>query len=458
MEKDGNQGDYAYLPGDKALGVSPWEGHCYPDAIGTVMPPITLILLDAKPNRHSMNALLGALEADRDLDGLDLRQAAGDAQLGQQVAEASAAGRRPVAGVSFTTRQLPRVCEIVTAHRPADDPSRTLWIAGGPHPTADPEGTLRMGFDAVVLGEGEATLPDLLKTIAAGGDLAGVPGLAIRGSSGRTRFTGRRPPVDLDAYPPFPLRRRRAGPIEITRGCPFACGYCQTSHLLGTLPRHRSVETVARYAAAMRQKGACDVRVITPNAFSYGSPDGRTPNLPALESLLAALRRAVRADGRLFFGTFPSEVRPEHVDRPALELVRRFADNDHLIIGAQTGSDRLLERCRRGHTVADVLSAVSRTLAAGLKPHVDFIFGLPGETDEDLKSTTGVVRELAAMGALIHAHAFMPLPQTLFADRQPGKIDGRLRAVLGELARDGALYGTRRRHWSPGRPGRQDRR
>ena len=166
-----------------------------------------------------------------------------------------------------------------------------LWIAGGPHPTADPEGTLRIGFDAVVLGEGEATLPDLLKTIAAGGDLAGVRGLAIPGSSGRTRFTGRRPPVDLDAYPPFPLRRRRAGPIEITRGCPFACGYCQTSHLLGTLPRHRSVETIARYAAAMRQKSVCDVRVISPNAFSYGSPDGRTLNLPALESLLAALAR-----------------------------------------------------------------------------------------------------------------------------------------------------------------------
>jgi radical SAM superfamily enzyme YgiQ (UPF0313 family) len=101
---------------------------------------------------------------------------------------------------------------------------------------------------------------------------------------------------------------------------------------------------------------------------------------------------------------------------------------------------------------------VSRTLAAGLKPYVDFIFGLPGETDEDLKSTIGVVRELAAMGALIHAHAFMPLPQTLFAEQRAGKIDGRLRAVLGELARDGALYGTRRRHRSPGRPGRQDRR
>jgi radical SAM superfamily enzyme YgiQ (UPF0313 family) len=181
--------------------------------------------------------------------------------------------------------------------------------------------------------------------------------------------------------------------------------------------------------------------VISPNAFSYGSPDGRTLNLPALESLLAALREALRADGRLFFGTFPSEVRPEHVNQSTLELVRRFANNDHLIIGAQTGSDRLLQRCRRGHAVTDVFSAVSRTLAAGLKPHVDFIFGLPDETDEDLNSTIRVVRELAAMGALIHAHAFMPLPQTLFADRQPGKIDARLHAVLGELTRDGALYG-----------------
>ena len=409
------------------------------------MRPISLVLLDAKPNRHSMNALLGALEADRDLDDLDLRQAAGGVQLGQQIAAAVAAGRRPIVGVSCTTRQLPRVGELLAANRPADDPSRVFWIAGGPHPSGDPEGTLRLGFDAVVLGEGEATLPELLKTIAAGGDLAGVAGLAIRGSSGRTRFTGRRPPVNLDAYPPFPLRRRRAGPIEITRGCPFACGYCQTSHLLGTLPRHRSIETIARYAAAMRQKSVCDVRVITPNAFSYGSPDGRTLNLPVLESLLATLRQTLGADGRLFFGTFPSEVRPEHVNSSTLELVKRFANNDHLIMGAQTGSQRLLGLCRRGHTVANVFSAVSQTLAVGLKPHVDFIFGLPGETDEDLKSTIGVIRELAAMGALIHAHTFTPLPQTLFAGQPSGKIRGRLRTVLKDLTHEGALYGTWRR-------------
>ncbi len=404
----------------------------------------TLIVLDAKLNRHSLNALLGALETDRALDALGLRLAANEGQLGHHIAESLSVGQRPIVGLSFTTSQLGRMRDML--HRLTErfgDDARMRWVAGGPHPTADPEGTLRLGFDVVVRGEGEATLLDLLHTLAAADDLAEVPGIAFRRGAGEVQSTGRRPPIDLDAFPPFPLWRRRVvGPIEITRGCPFACGYCQTSHLLGTQPRHRSIETIARYAAVIRERNLRDVRVITPNAFSYGSPDGRTLNLPALESLLATLRHTLGAYGRLFFGTFPSEVRPEHVDEATLGLVKRYANNDSLVIGAQSGSQRMLEHCGRGHRVGDIFSAVSRTLAAGFTPLVDFIFGLPGETREDLQSTIDVMRELAAMGALIHAHTFLPLPQTRFADEPPGKIHGRLRPIMKELIRNGTLFGV----------------
>jgi B12-binding domain/radical SAM domain protein len=232
------------------------------------------------------------------------------------------------------------------------------------------------------------------------------------------------------------------GPIEITRGCPFVCAYCQTSLLLGTQPRHRSIETIARYAGAIRQRNLRDVRVITPNAFSYGSAEGRQLNLPALESLLVTLRQTLGAHGRLFFGTFPSEVRPEHVTPQTLELVTRYANNTSLVIGAQSGSDRLLELCGRGHRVHHVVTAVAQTLAAGLQPLVDFIFGLPGESAEDLQSTIAVLRELAAMGAVIHAHTFLPLPQTRFAGEPPGRIPGRLRVVMKELIRNGRLFGV----------------
>ena len=158
--------------------------------------------------------------------------------------------------------------------------------------------------------------------------------------------------------------------------------------------------------------------------------------------LLAALRQVLGAHGRLFFGTFPSEVRPEHVADATLELVKRYANNDSLVIGAQSGSQRMLEHCGRGHRVDDIFSAVSRSLAAGFKPLVDFIFGLPGETREDLQATIEVIQELAAMGALIHAHTFLPLPQTRFADAPAGRIHGRLRTVMRELIRRGTLFGV----------------
>ncbi|MGA2034616.1 MAG: cobalamin-dependent protein, partial [Thermoguttaceae bacterium] len=188
-----------------------------------------LILLDSKPNRHSLNALLGALEADGELDDLEIRWPAGEGQLGAQIARARAGGKRPIVALSFTTPQLWRISELVARLR-AQNPG-ALWVAGGPHPTADPQATLRLGFDVVVLGEGEATLPDLLKTIDAGGDLARVAGIAFESSAGAPHYTPRRTPIELDSYPPFPLRRRRrVGPIEITRGCPFACGFCQTTH------------------------------------------------------------------------------------------------------------------------------------------------------------------------------------------------------------------------------------
>lgn len=389
-----------------------------------------------------MNALVGALETDAAFDGLELRLPSSESQLGQHIEESLAAGKRPIVGLSFTTLGLGRVSDLMLRMRDCFG-DRPLWIAGGPHPTADPPGTLGLGFDAVVRGEGEAALLDLLRAADAGADLTTVPGVVNRQSECRPGPLNRREPVDLDRFPPFPLWRRRVvGPIEITRGCPFACAYCQTSQLLGAEPRHRSVDVIARYAAVIRRRGLRDVRVVAPDAFSYGSPDGRTQNLAALESLLATLRQTLGSEGRLFFGTFPSEVRPEHVNPAALELVKRLADNDNLIIGAQSGSERMLARCGRGHRVADIFTAVAQTLAAGLKPHVDFIFGLPDESDDELNDTVVVMRELVGMGALIHAHTFVPLPQTRFAGAPPGRIHGRVRPFVKELIRTGRLYGV----------------
>jgi len=214
-----------------------------------------------------------------------------------------------------------------------------LHLAGGPHATAEPGEVLEAGFDLCALGEGEGTLARLLERLGEGGPAEG-PGLAWR--EGAEVRRGRRPePVDLDRTAPFPPSGERGGPIEITRGCVHACRFCQASFAAGVRLRHRSPEVVAAWAGLQVRRGRRDVRFVTPSALAYGSDDG-SPRLDRVEALLTAVRAAVGKEGRIFLGTFPSELRPEHVSPEALRLLRRAVDNRALLLGAQSGSDRLL--------------------------------------------------------------------------------------------------------------------
>lgn len=193
---------------------------------------------------------------------------------------------------------------------------------------------------------------------------------------------------------------------------------------------------------ALRASGRRDVRFISPTSLSYGSAD-ESPNLDAVEALLAAVREAAGAEGRVFFGTFPSEVRPEHVTPESLAVLKRWVDNDNLIIGGQSGSAQVLEHSRRGHDVAAIERAVRVCAESGFVANVDFILGLPGETPDDLSLTLDLMESLADAGARVHGHTFMPLPGTPFREAAPGVVAPEHHARLDRLASQGKLYG----HW-----------
>ena len=191
----------------------------------------------------------------------------------------------------------------------------------------------------------------------------------------------------------------------------------------------------------MRREGLKYVRFITPDAFGYGSPDGKAMNLKAVKGLLEGAAAELKSGGSLFFGSFPSEVRPEHVTRETLELTRRFAVNKRLVIGAQSASPRLLKAIRRGHSPNDVYRAVELCAKYGFKADVDFIFGLPGETESDLEETFLFIREILPLGARIHAHAFMPLPGTPFKRKQPEPLTAKTENFIRSLVARGQAFG-----------------
>ncbi|HET9554500.1 MAG TPA: TIGR04013 family B12-binding domain/radical SAM domain-containing protein [Anaeromyxobacteraceae bacterium] len=399
-----------------------------------------LVLHYRKTSRFGLNALLGAVEQDPRTRALPATAAFG---LDAAVAAARAAlaeGRRPVVGWSFLTASLAEVTAELAAFRAALHDPRVLHVAGGPHPSADPEGTLRAGFDLAARGEGERTLPALLVAAGEGRPPQGVPGLAWL-EGGALRTSGRAEVPDLDALPPFALRAGRLGPIELTRGCVWGCRFCHTPFLFKARWRHRSLAAVLRAVEELARREARDVRFLTPSALSYGSP-GEGVDLDAVEALLAGARERIGPAGRIFFGTFPSELRPEHVSPRALALVARYCDNRAVILGGQSGSDRMLEAMGRGHDAASVERAAALAVEAGLEPSVDLVFGFPGEEEADREATRGLASRLAALGAKVHAHAFMPLPGTPWAGAAPASIDGATRLLLDRLASAGRAHGA----------------
>lgn len=402
---------------------------------------LALALFYTKPNKYSFNAIAGALETDVYFDNLSIYFINKEKDLIPSLDNIIDQHDFVVLGVSFFTTQLWDIKNVVTQLKTKYS-NKLIYIAGGPHPSGDPLGTVKMGFDVVVRGEGEGAIKDIMKAIDNDSEWSSIKGIAYIDKDHKYQYTGRRSYINLDDYPPFAVKNQKFGPIEITRGCPYVCHFCQTPRLFGTKLRHRSIARICDYVSIMKSKNLTDIRVITPNSFSYGSIDGKTVDVPKLRELLSAIRAIIGDTGRIFFGSFPSEVRPEHVTEETLNLVLEYANNDNLVIGGQSGSQRILDLCHRGHSVADIYNSVRLTLNAGLKANVDFIFGLPGETADDAYETVIVMNDLVEMGAIIHTHTFMPLPQTPYENSKPGHIDDDLRKIINKLVSTKAAYGN----------------
>ncbi|WP_287583491.1 TIGR04013 family B12-binding domain/radical SAM domain-containing protein [Candidatus Borrarchaeum sp.] len=401
---------------------------------------IALVLYYNKQTRFSFNALVGALETDEYFDNLPIYFISRENELISGLGTIINKHEEVIVGISFCTPQLWETYRLIRDLREKYK-NKPLFITGGPHPTGDPIGTLRMGFDVVIRGEGEETLIELLKKIDNNETYSTVKGIAFLDDEGEYCYTGRRPPIDLDRYPPFAVKHNRFGYIEITRGCPYFCYFCQTPYLFGGQIRHRSIEVICKYVQIMKNRNLTFLRFIAPSAFSYGSLDGKKLNISRLERLLSDVSE-IFDSGKVFLGSFPSEVRPKHVTEETIDLVLKYAHNDNLIIGAQSGSQRVLDLCHRGHTVEDVYNSVELTLKKGLNANVDFVFGLPEENEEDIELTIKVMSDLVKMEARIHAHTFMPLPSTPFKNAPAGKIDKNIRKMIKKLISKDIIYGN----------------
>ncbi|MBI3733871.1 MAG: B12-binding domain-containing radical SAM protein [Chloroflexi bacterium] len=270
------------------------------------------------------------------------------------------------------------------------------------------------GADYVLIGEGEETLGELLPRLDAGqtsdSDLGSVIGLAWPG--GRTP---RRPDITRLDDQPFPawdlvdipryrkIWRERHGTYSMnmvtTRGCPYHCNWC-AKPIWGQRYNSRSPENVVAELAWLKQ-------IYQPDHIWFADDIlGLKPRwLERFAQLVAENDCAV---------PFKCLLRADLV-KPSVVAALKQAQCRTVWIGAESGSQKILDAMDKGTTVGEIYEATRLLQAAGIQVGFFLQFGYPGETRADIELTLKMVRE--AMPDDIGISVSYPLPGTKFYER-----------------------------------------
>jgi anaerobic magnesium-protoporphyrin IX monomethyl ester cyclase len=288
---------------------------------------------------------------------------------------------------------------------------------------------LEQGAAVVVSGEGERTLVDALDRLVhaegapvAHAALAAVAGVCFRGEDGRLMRTPARPLIrDLDGLPRpawdlVDVERYRAVwlrhhgyfsmNVATTRGCPYHCNWC-SKPIYGQRYTARSPGHVAEEIAWLKETYRPDHLSFTDDIF------GLKPGWIEAFAELVRQRAAVLP--------FKCLLRADGVT-PSVARSLRAAGCQTAWIGAESGSQRILDAMEKGTRVEQISTATSRLRAEGIAVGFFLQFGYPGETLDDVAATRRMVRECRPDD--IGVSVSYPLPGTPFYDR--------VRAQLGE--------------------------
>ena len=283
-------------------------------------------------------------------------------------------------------------------------------ILGGPH-VSDPsvaEWLLQENpaLDAVVRGEGEIPLADLLRGLLAPAENWEAPGITCRGS--------RREPASFPSAAILEQLGRSLSPylsgvyplddpdgvfvnLQSSRGCRFACAYCAWGRTrVRQFPREVVLEELERVLSAPRLRGGFFIDA------DFFEDDAKA---------CATLERLVeRAPQAYWF----MEGDPARVSERALSLLSRLS-NCHVSFGLQSISPEALRLAGRPFTnLNEFAQSVRRVIqrVPALDVRVGVICGLPGDTPETFRDTLEFA--LGLNPTFLWSSLLIPLPGTPF--------------------------------------------
>ncbi len=282
-------------------------------------------------------------------------------------------------------------------------------IAAGSDASDCPEVYFRHGVQCVLMGESDHSLVELTGALVEGTPVDRIAGLALPHPFRHTRPRSPERFPDVFPFPAWDLlevekyRRRwrdAHGFFSVnmvsTRGCPFHCNWC-AKPIWGQRYAMRSPANVAAEMALVKRNLAPDHIWFADDIF------GLQPKW------VAEFAREVAARDASVPFTIQSRV--DLMTAEAVEGLAR-AGCVEVWLGAESGSQRILDAMDKGTRIEDIPVVRERLRAAGIRTCFFIQFGYPGETLDDIKATISLVRE--TLPDEIGVSVSNPLPGTRF--------------------------------------------
>jgi anaerobic magnesium-protoporphyrin IX monomethyl ester cyclase len=324
----------------------------------------------------------------------------------------------------FTKMCLSRMREAAVAMI-GEARARGLPIVVAGHDAADdPETYLRAGAAFVIQGEGEVTLAEVLAHLVDAGvggarDATAIPGVAFLHQGFLRRTAARKLLQDLDVLPlpawdlvdvpryrAFWLQRHGYFSLNVvtTRGCPYRCNWC-AKPVYGSTYHSRSPAHVVAELRLLRERYAPDHLWFCDDILGLKS------------RWLVAWADAVAEAG--VRTPFLCQTRADLMTDENVRALRR-AGASEVWLGAESGSQRILDEMEKGISVEETRTALRRLRGQGVRVGLFLQFGYAGEGWPDVQATRSLVRELLPDD--IGVSVSYPLPGTRYYERMSARL------------------------------------
>lgn len=334
-------------------------------------------------------------------------------------------------GISSMTAQLPSAVKTATILREKYPSLPIVW--GGVHATLFPEETCADSLvDIVVIGEGEYTCLELTEALSGLRELDSIKGIVYRNIEGKTIFTGNKNHHDLDALP-FPnyelfnlddylyraiidkenIKNRKFGrmlSIHSGMGCPYKCTFCINT----TVYREGKYYTKSPYRGKSATRLLDEIELLL-GKYKVDFIDFVDENFLVDKNRFFKFLDGIeerKLEFTWFVGARANYFNPNYLTNDVIARVSALGCV-MMGIGAESGSQRILDFLKKGITVEQIEHAARILNNYRIVSEFSFMIGLPYETPDDMLKTISFVKKLRKIGSYVGTQSpqlYRPIP------------------------------------------------